>query len=236
MGSNPIRGTKSFHSTRALNQAIPHKDERLCTRTLRRFPQSFCELTNHPLDPLPSREGEEITLGYTPSSPVSKGCTLLYIPQEPTLGTNRESFCTELEQAMTAKENKELIKRFFDEVYNKGNLSVADELVAKDYVSHNKLEMEVLGPDGIKKAASMQREAFPDQVTVLDDVIAEGDKVVVRGHDTGTHSGKRFMGIKASGRKFNVTWIDVFRVSNGKLQEAWLEVDVEDFRHQLSGR
>ena len=132
-------------------------------------------------------------------------------------------------------DNKALIRRFFDEVYNKGNLAVADELVAKDYKSHNKLSWEVVGPEGIKRAASSQRAAFPDQVSVLDDVIAEGDKVVVRGHDEGTHTGMAIMGIPPSGRRFSVTWIDIFRIENGKLKEAWLEMDVEDFLRQLRG-
>ena len=134
-----------------------------------------------------------------------------------------------------SENNKLIIRKFFEEVYNKGNLEMADELVSPGYISHNKLNLEVLGSAGIKKAAAMQRQAFPDQVTVLDDIIAEGDRVVVRGHDTGTHTGALFMGISASGNKFNVTWIDIFRVADGKLQEAWLEIDIEDFRKQLRG-
>jgi steroid delta-isomerase-like uncharacterized protein len=131
--------------------------------------------------------------------------------------------------------NKALVRRFFDEVYNKGNLAVADELVATGHRSHNKLGLQVLGPEGIKNAARVQRPAFPDQQSALDDLIAEGDKVAVRGHDTGTHTGP-FMGIPASGKRFHVTWTDIFRIEGGKLQEAWLAVDVADFRRQLGAR
>jgi predicted ester cyclase len=134
-----------------------------------------------------------------------------------------------------AEKNKALVRRFLDEVYNKGNLAVADEVIAEKYVSHNQLAIEVLGPEGIKNIAKMQRAAFPDQVSFIEDMIAEGDKVVVRGKDTGTHSGAPFMGIPAKGNKFTITWIDVFRVENGKLVEAWLEIDVERFRKQLLG-
>jgi predicted ester cyclase len=135
---------------------------------------------------------------------------------------------------MSAEDNKRLVRRLFHEVYNRGLYEVADELIADAYVSHNKLSLEVLGPAGIKRAAKMQREAFPDQVSVLEDVIAEGDRLVVRGRDTGTHTGTSFMGIPPSGRRFEVTWIDIFRVANGRLVEAWLEMDTEDFRRQLT--
>ncbi len=109
---------------------------------------------------------------------------------------------------MSARQNKTIVCRFLDEVYNKGNLTVADELVAADYVSHNELSIEVLGPLGIRRAALMQRSAFPDLVTTVDDLIAEGDKVVVRGHDQGTHMGE-FMGLAPTGNRFIITWIDI---------------------------
>jgi predicted ester cyclase len=136
---------------------------------------------------------------------------------------------------MSSEANKSIVRRFLDEVYNKGNLSVADELVAPGYISHNELSIEVLGPEGIKKAALMQRAAFPDLVSTIDDLIAEEDKVVVRGHDEGTHAGT-FMGFTPTGRRFTITWIDIFRIENGKLVEAWLEINVESFKKQLSER
>jgi predicted ester cyclase len=136
---------------------------------------------------------------------------------------------------MGIEENKALVRRFLDEVYNRGHLDVADALVAPGYVSHNKLGIEVLGPSGIKAAAREQRAAFPDQESLVDDLIAEGDLVVVRGRDRGTHSGTPFAGIPARGHPFEVSWIDIFRVEGGKLSEAWLEMDVEWFRRQLLG-
>jgi steroid delta-isomerase-like uncharacterized protein len=136
---------------------------------------------------------------------------------------------------VSIEDNKRLVRRLFDEVYNQGQFDAADELIAKGYVSHNKLELEVLGPQGIKDAARVQRAAFPDQVSEIVDLIAEDDKVVVRCRDTGTHTGAAFMDIPASGRRFEVTWIDIFRVENGRLAEAWLEVDIADFKRQLTG-
>lgn len=107
--------------------------------------------------------------------------------------------------------------------------------MAPDYTSHNQLSIEVHGPEGIKATARAQRAAFPDQETIIDELIAEGDKVVVRGRDRGTHTGTAFAGIEARGRRFEITWINIFRVEGGKLREAWLEIDVEGFRRQLRG-
>jgi len=135
-----------------------------------------------------------------------------------------------------ARRNKALVRRFLDEVYNRGNLAVADEAIAKRYISHNKLNLEVTGPAGIKKAAQLQRRAFPDIKTHFEDLIAEGDKVVVRAYDTGTHTGGPFLGLPPRGKKFKVTWINIFRVEEDKLAEAWVEVDVEDWRRQLAGK
>jgi len=136
---------------------------------------------------------------------------------------------------VTGAENKRLVARFLDEVYNRGNLAVADELVADDYTSHNQLQIEVLGPEGIKAAARAQRAAFPDQETIIDEIIAEGDLVAVRARDRGTHSGAAFAGIEPRGNRFEITWIDIFRVRDGELREAWLEINVAEFRRQLSG-
>jgi predicted SnoaL-like aldol condensation-catalyzing enzyme len=136
---------------------------------------------------------------------------------------------------LTIEENKRLVARFLDEVYNRGNLAVADELLADDYTSHNQLAIEVLGPEGIKVAAQAQRAAFPDQETIIDEMIAEGDLVVVRGRDRGTHSGAPFAGFEARGHRFEITWVDIFRVRDGVLREAWLEINVAELRRQLTG-
>ena len=133
---------------------------------------------------------------------------------------------------MSTMQNNALVRRSLDEVYNRGNLQIADELVAADYVSHNELNIEVLGPQGIQNAAVTQRSAFPDLVTTVDDLIAEDDKVVVRGHDQGTHMGE-FMGLAPTGKRFTITWIDIFRIQDGRLVEAWLETNVESFKKRL---
>jgi len=78
----------------------------------------------------------------------------------------------------TEEENSQLIRYFFEEVYNKGNVDVADSIVDTNYRSHNKLNIDVMGPAGIKKAALAQRSAFSNWKSILDDVIARDNKVV----------------------------------------------------------
>jgi len=101
--------------------------------------------------------------------------------------------------------------------------------------AHNQLEIEVLGPEGIKAAARAQRAAFPDQETIIDEMIVEGDLVAVRARDRGTHTGAPFAGIEPRGNRFEITWIDIFRVRDGKLREAWLEINVATFRNSSPG-
>lgn len=130
--------------------------------------------------------------------------------------------------------NKDLIRRFFAEVWNQGQVELAEQFVASDYISHNKLGIEVSGPEGIRQAVLAQRSAFPDLVTQIDDIIAENDKVVVRAVDRGTFVNS-FGGMSPTGNAFTVTWIDIFRIEDGMLKEAWLEIDSADFRSQLLG-
>ena len=135
---------------------------------------------------------------------------------------------------MSTADKKALVIHFLDEVYNKRNYSVADQLIAPNYTSHNELDIQVLGPEGIKRAAQMQHNAFPDLVSEFEDVIAEGNKVVVRGVDRATHLGE-FMGFPPTGKPITLTWIDIFRLENGQLVEAWLETNTESLKRQLSG-
>ena len=135
---------------------------------------------------------------------------------------------------MSAEENKSLIRRFFDKVWNQGKVELVEEFIAEGYVSHNYLNIAVVGPEGIRRAVLAQRTAFPDLHTTIEDLIAEDDKVVVRGRDDFTHVGE-FMGYPGTGRKVTLTWIDIFRVKDGKLVEAWLETDSRLFMEQLKG-
>jgi steroid delta-isomerase-like uncharacterized protein len=133
---------------------------------------------------------------------------------------------------MSDDEMKAAAQRFFDEVWNKGNVGEAEAFLGPEFVSHNTLDVRIVGPREYGEAVNNYRSAFPDLHTTLEDVLVDGDRVVVRGTDRGTHQGD-FMGIPASGRKVTSTWIEIFRIENGKAAEGWLESDSAALRDQL---
>ena len=126
------------------------------------------------------------------------------------------------ENKMSAEENKAILRyKHIDELFNKGNLSIADEIISPDYVyyGHGGLE-EDKGIEGVKRLVTMFRTAFPDGHFTIDDMVAEGDKVVVRYTVTGTHKGE-YMGIAPTGKKINMKSAIFYRFAGGKQVEAW---------------
>jgi predicted ester cyclase len=122
--------------------------------------------------------------------------------------------------------NIDLVRRFYDEIFNKGNLAVADEIIAPEFVEHIPQPVPgthvTTGPEAIHSFASMFREAIPDLSVSIDDVIAAGDKVVTW---QGTQKGPLF-GADPTGNRLRFTGIDIVRIEDGKLVEHWGEVDV----------
>jgi steroid delta-isomerase-like uncharacterized protein len=132
---------------------------------------------------------------------------------------------------MSTEQNKAIVRRVFEEIVNKGNMSAADELLAADYVNHD-MPAPVPGVEGFKLIIGMFRTAFPDITVTLDDALAEGDRVVTRGVFTGTHKGE-FMGIPATGKKVAVKYLDIWRLENGKCKENWVQMDMLGLMQQL---
>ncbi len=128
--------------------------------------------------------------------------------------------------------NKDILRRFFDQLFNAGDLSVADEIVATNYVNHNALPGEAPGREGLKAFVTLLGTAFPDLHITIEDQVAEGDKVATRFTATGTHRGE-FAGIPATGKPVSVTLINIHRVSGGQIQEAWLNWDALGMMQQL---
>src|SRR5215207_10454783 len=92
---------------------------------------------------------------------------------------------------VSTEENKVLARRVLEEIFNKGNLDAADELLAPDFVDHDpSMPEDVRGPEGFKEYVSAYRSAFPDLHVQIEDQIAEGDKVTTRWTGTGTHEGE----------------------------------------------
>jgi steroid delta-isomerase-like uncharacterized protein len=134
---------------------------------------------------------------------------------------------------MSVEQNKALFRRFVEEVFNKGNVNTIDELLASDFA-----EREELPPgmprdrEGVKQLTRMFRTAFPDFNVSIDDMIAEGDKIVARTTWKGTQKGE-FMGIPSSGKRVSFSVIDIIRISGGKFVEHWGLMDNSTMMQQL---
>lgn len=131
------------------------------------------------------------------------------------------------------EENKRLVRRLHEEVWNEGNMDVVDELLAEDYVEHNPtVPEEIRGPDAYKRNVTAFREAFSGFEIVTEDVIAEGDIVVFRHTGRGTHDGE-FMGIEPTGNSFEISGTVTLRIEDGQVAEAWVNVDALGLLAQL---
>ena len=120
---------------------------------------------------------------------------------------------------MSLEQNKELVRRIYDELWNERKLEVAEELIAQDAVNYDTgLLPQPFGPEEMKGTVRMVTAGFPDNRHEVEEMIAEGDKVVVRCTLTGTHEGE-FMGIPPTGRSIEVTEIHVYRLEDGKAVE-----------------
>ena len=106
--------------------------------------------------------------------------------------------------------NKAMMRRFYDEVVNKGNLDEIDARIAQDLIEHNSPPGVPSGPEGMKQSVAMFRAAFPDIRVTIHDTLAEGDKVVIRATASGTHMGE-LMGIPATGRQAHSSGRDTHR-------------------------
>ena len=131
---------------------------------------------------------------------------------------------------MTTENNKSIVLRLFEEVM-KGNLAIADELIAEDYAQHSVFGIPN-GREGFKQFFMAFAAAVPDAQFVIEDVIVEGDKVVTRLTVNGTQTGA-LQGIPPTGKKFSMKGIDIFRVVDGKVVEHWDAVDQLGMLQQL---
>ncbi len=118
---------------------------------------------------------------------------------------------------MSGEENKAIVRRHMDEVWSKGNLHVIDEIFATDFFSHGRQER---GVAGLKQTIAAQRTAFPDLQITVEDMIAEGDKVVSRRTMRGTPTGE-FHGIAPTDKQTASSSIAIFRIDDGKIKEIW---------------
>ena len=134
---------------------------------------------------------------------------------------------------MSTEENKALAQRVLEEMFNKGNLDAADELLAPDYVDHDPaMPEDIHGPEGFKEYVDAYRSAFSDLHVEIEDQIAEGDKVVTRWTGTGTHDGE-LAGIPPTGNRVRFPGMEIVRISEGKLVEGWEGYDMMNLMREL---
>ena len=134
---------------------------------------------------------------------------------------------------MSTEENKALVRRFYDEVWNRGDYGVADEVFAADYVRHDLRPTPVPpGPEGQKLVANMFRTAFPDGQMTIDLLIAEADLVMARWTIQGTHQGA-WINIPPTGKRVGFAGVNIFRIAGGKVVEIWNHRDDLGLMQQL---
>ena len=134
---------------------------------------------------------------------------------------------------MTPQQNKALIRRFYEEVWGKGNFDVAEEVFAADYVRHDLRPGNPLpGPAGQKRIAADFRTAFPDLRMTVDLMVAEGDMVVARWTTEGANIGP-WGSVPPTGKHVKFCGVNIFRVENGKIVEIWNHRDDLGVMQQL---
>jgi len=124
---------------------------------------------------------------------------------------------------MSLEDNKNIVRRY-QEAYNIGDYDALAEVVASDVLTPNIASGMPVGLEGAKRVHQTTVLGMPDYHTHIEDLIAEGDKVVARVRITGTHTGV-FWGVRPTGRKIDLTGIYVVRIVDGKIVEHWGEED-----------
>lgn len=134
---------------------------------------------------------------------------------------------------MSTEQNKALVRQLVEEVFNKGNMSAMDELLALDFVEHEELPPGIPpGREAPKVLFTMLRSAFPDFNATILHLIAEGDMVVAHMTWTGTQKGE-FMGVPPTGNSMSIGVIDIIRIADGKCVEHWGIMDSMAIMQQL---
>ena len=130
--------------------------------------------------------------------------------------------------------NKELVGRFYKEVYGDWNMALVDEVVSPQFISHDWPKGSPTGPEGFRNFYSAIRSALHDARYEVDDLIAEGNRVVVRWRLLGTHKGD-FRGIAPTGWPIALKGIAIYRVEGGQLMERWVVSDLHGLLEEIQG-
>ena len=132
---------------------------------------------------------------------------------------------------MSTEANKQVVRRYYEEVLNGRAIDVLPEIAAADYEEHDPLPGQGTGLAGFRDRITMLTTAIEQHFT-LEDIVAEGDRVVVRWTTNATQIGE-FLGIPATGKSYTIAGIDIHRLKDGKLAEHWHVVDMLSMLQQL---
>jgi steroid delta-isomerase-like uncharacterized protein len=132
-----------------------------------------------------------------------------------------------------SEQNKTVVRRLFDELWNKGNLQVADEIFAPTYQHHDASTPDLgKGPESEKKRVNLYRNAFHDLRLNMEDLIADGETVVARWSCRGVHKGE-LNGIAPTGKQVAITGVTIVHFTNGKIVEGYVTWDALGLMRQL---
>ena len=120
---------------------------------------------------------------------------------------------------MSAEENLAIVRRIYEQVFDKHNLGVIDELYTSDFVYHSPGNPD-FDREGLKQGLGAYVAAFPDVRMAIEDMFAAGDRVAIRFTARGTHQGE-YMGVPPTGKQVTVTSILIHRLAGGKMAEDW---------------
>jgi len=130
-------------------------------------------------------------------------------------------------------DNETLVRRFFTEVFNEGNLEAVDDFIHPEHENHDPTAPDVpKGPEGVRQLVELYRSAFPDIRFEHEDTVLAGDKIAHRWTFEGTHRGE-MMGIEPTDKTVTVHGIEINRIADGKIAESWAISDALGMLRQL---
>lgn len=133
---------------------------------------------------------------------------------------------------MATKNNKLLIRRYYEELWNRWNYALIDKLIDPDIAFRGSLAVTVHGRNDFQQYMSTVRTAFPDFHNTIDELIAEGETVVARLSYRGTHEGDLF-GVAATGHAITYSGVAIFQIRNRMIVEGWVMGDTAALMRQL---
>ena len=135
---------------------------------------------------------------------------------------------------MPFADNKLLVRRYYEALWNRWDFALADELIAEGIAFRGSLGQTVQGRKGFKAYMRAIRRAFPDFHNRVEELVAEGERVVARLTYTGTHAGE-LLGIAPTGRRVSYAGVALFRIASAQIAEGWVLGDLHGLIGQLRG-